>query len=311
MQPTVRACLLALSIVALPALAADPRGSAGVYVEADNDDGFGVAADLTVHATERTSWYATASHADVSSGLAAASRRGLETGLYHDFGDIGLDAALGAWSNPGLVDARHLRVSLDWHGPVWSVALLGQRRRSEFDPFQASGTVTLRDGRQVTLLATADCETDDTGLGLRLAFTTGAWDGYVRGMSYEYDETACRFSSPGLETLARARPEIFRQFAPFITAQLSAYAATRVGVENTLLKDSFSVGAGYMPGRIGFGLDYDHHREFFGGLSSDTLSARATFVLTDTLDLSLALGATGGDSFDTVVFAGIGLRTQF
>lgn len=311
MKSTARACLLALSIVALPALAEDPRGSAGVYVEADNDDGFGIAADLTLYATEQTSWYAAASYADVSSSVAAVTTRGFETGLYHDFGAVGLELGLGAWSDPGLADARHLKVSLDWHGEIWSVALLGQLRKSDFDPFQASGTVTLPDGRQVTLSATADCKTDDIGLGLRLAFASGAWDGYVRGMSYDYDETRCQFSSPGLDALARTRREVFRQFAPLITGQLSAYAAARVGAENTLLKDSFSAGAGYTPGRAGFGIDYDHRREFFGGQASDTLSGRATYALNDAVEASLTVGATKGDVYDTIVFAGIGLRTRF
>lgn len=311
MPPTARLCMVAWLAMALPAQAADRRGAAGLYVEADDGDGLGVAADLTLHATARTSWHAAVSHGDVSSGRLAVTHRALELGAYHDFGAVGLDVALGAWSDPDLANARHLRVALDWHGETWSVALLGQLRNSDFDAFPASGTVTLPDGRQVTLSATADCETRDTGLGLRLAFAQGAWDGYLRGMAYDYEPTRCGFSSPGLETLARTRPEVFRQFAPRIIAQLSAYATTRVGVENAFLKDSISVGASYTPGRAGIGLAYDRHREFFGGFGSDTLSGRATYALSDAVEASLTLGATRGDTYDTIAFAGIGLRRKF
>lgn len=310
---TRNACvwLLLASALALPAQAADPRGSAGAYAEAGDDGGLGFIADLTLYATERTSWYASASYADTTSGRAPAAARGLETGIYHDFGDFGLDIGLGTWSDPGLARARHAEASLDWHGRVWSVALLGHLRRTDFDAFQASGTVTLRDGRQVVLSATADCASDDTGLGLRIAFARGAWDGYARGMSYDYDATRCQFSSPGLQALARTRPDVFSQFAPRITAMLSAFAATRVGAENALLKDSLSVGIAYKPGRVGFGADFSHHRELFAGLGSDTLSGRVSLALSDTVEASLTVGATDGDAFDTVAFAGVGLRTRF
>ena len=303
--------LLALSMAAIPALAEEPRSSAGIYAEVDNEDGFGIAGDLTLHATERTSWHAAASYVDSSSQLAAVDTRGFDTSIYHDFGAFGLEIGLGIWSSPDLLEARHAEASLDWHGEVWTLAVLTQLRRSDFAPFQASGTVTLRDGRQVTVSATADCSSDDMGVGFGLAFASGAWDGYLRGMSYDYDETRCQFSSPGLEALARTRREAFRQFAPLITERLSAYAAVRIGVENTLLKDSWSASVGYRPGRTGFSLDYAHYREFFGGLGSDALSGRVTFALTDSVDGSLTLGAMEGDAFDTIVFGGVGLRTKF
>lgn len=311
MNLTARPGLIALTLLALPATAAEGGGTLGAYVEADENDGLGIAADLTVHATDRTSWYLLASYADVSSGPEAIGTRSLETGAWHDFGRLGLDVGFGIWGDPGLADARYLKASLDWHGEVWSVALLTQLRRTDFDPFQARGTVTLRDGRQVTVSARADCDTGDTGIGLRLAFASGSWDGYVRGMSHDYDATRCRFSSPGLDALARTRREVFRQFAPLVTAQLSSYATIRVGSENSLLKDSISLGAGYTPGRAGVGLDYSHHRDFFGGRGSDTLSGRVTFVVSSAMDLSFTLGATGRDAFDTVVFAGIGVRAKF
>lgn len=311
MNSIAYAGVLALCVAAPAALAADPRGNAGIYAEVDNEDGFGIAADLTLYATERTSWRAAASYVDSPPGLAGVDTRGFDAGAYHDFGSFGLDIGLGIWRSPDLVDARHVEAALDWHGDVWTLALIGRARRSDFDPFQASGTVTLRDGRQVTVSGVANCDTDDTGLGLGLSFAGGAWNGYLRGMSFDYDETHCRFSSPGLELLARTRPEAFRQFAPRITAQLSAYAAARIGAENTLLKDSLAAGLGYRFGRVGVGIDYAHYREFFGGLDSDALSGRVTFALTDTLEGSLALGATEGDAFDTIVFGGIGLRARF
>lgn len=311
MHASTRAWLLALSVFALPALAAEPRGAAGIYAEVDNEDGFGLAADLTLYASSRTSWYAAASYADASSSLAVVSTRGFETSVYHDFGAFGLEVGLGLWSDPDLLDARHVEASLDWHGDVWSVALYGQLRQSDFDPFQAAGTVTLRDGRQVTVSATANCDSSDVGLGLGLSFASGPWDGYLRGMSFDHDDVQCGFSSPGLEVLARTRPDAFRQFAPLLAARLSAYAAARIGVEGTLLKDSLSAGFGYRPGRAGFGVDYAHYREYFGGLSADTLSGRVTFALTDAVDASLTIGATEGDAFDTIAFGGIGLRTRF
>ncbi len=305
------AALIALTLAGASAWAAEPRGSAGLSVEADSEDGFAIAADLTLHATARTSWYALASYSDLSSSLAPVSTRGFETGLYHDFGRFGIDASLGTWRDPDLLHARHLRVAVDWHGEVWTLSAIGQLRQSDFEPFQASGTITLPDGRQVIVSARADCESGDVGLGLRLAFFHGAWDGYLGGMSYDYDATDCRFSSPGLESLARTRPEIFRQLAPIITARLGAYATTRIGFENALLKDSFSAGIGYRPARVGYGLDYSRQTELFRGLRSDTLAARASFDLTESLEATLTAGMTDSDTFDTITFGGVGIRRRF
>ncbi len=124
---------------------------------------------------------------------------------------------------------------------------------------------------------------------------------------------ACNAGSP------RPASKCWREPAPAFSVssrrsspqRLSAYAAARIGVDSTFLKDSLSAGFGYRPGRAGFGVDYAHYREYFGGFSADTLSGRVTFALTDAVDASLTIGATEGDAFDTIAFGGIGLQTRF
>lgn len=309
----IAACLVS-SLLVIPARAESAlptRWQLDALLETDQEGGVAALAAVSYGVGERTALSFQANYADTASNLSGLSTQGIEAGLYHDLGAVGFELRVGRWQDEDLLQAGELNAAVDWHNDSWSFALLGELRQSNFEPFPVAGIVTLRDGTQLLVSGTADCDLDDTGVGARLSHSGQRWSGYVTGMTFDYGTADCRFSSPGLDRLERANPELFRQFARRITAPLAVSAQTHIGAENAFLDSSVGAGIEYRAAARSYALDYQHSREQFEGLISDTLSATVTFTMSATTDLGLTAGVSDGDPFDTLWFAGIGVHARF
>lgn len=309
MRAAVVATILAL--LAASARADDSDASVGLQLEIDGEQGRAVAGDLTWFAGPATQLFASASVADTTSALAGLSTRSFAVGAGHDFGRIALDGWYEQWQDSDVVTARSIDAALHVEAGAVVVALLGQLRTSDFEAFDASATVTLRNGQTVTVDAVADCGLDNSGLGLHLAWRGGRLESYARGMWFDYDDVACGFDSPALELLRRSRPAVFAQFAPRIIAPLSVHATNRIGAETSLLEYSAGAGFGWDTGARRYGLDYLHQRDYFTALAAGTLAASVAFRADSGFELMLEGGATDADAGGTVWFAGLGLRQLF
>lgn len=303
------AALMAFAIAA--ARAEEPTLSVGLQAETDDEGGYGFAGDLTWYVGPRTQLFIGGSHADTTANVAGLSTRAFDAGASHDFGRFAVDAWFNEWRDNDVVTARSINAALHVSAGAFTVSLLAQGRESDFEPFDASATVTLRSGQQVTIDAVADCELDNTGLGLHLAWGGERFGAWVRGMHYDYGDVGCSFDSPALDLLRRNRPAVFEQFGPRIVGPLAVNATSRIGAENALLEYSLGGGLGYDSGARRYALDYAHQRDYFTALEADTLAASVTFRASEALDLMLEGGATDGDYGGTVWFAGVGLRRLF
>jgi hypothetical protein len=306
------ALLLMACALRPPALAAGPGDSpdwsVGLYSEADGEGGLGLAADVTWFATERTQWFLGANYADSGVTLSGLSTRGFELGGRHDFGPVGMAVWYRGWEDPDIIDVAELNGAFELYAGNWTFSLLGAARQSDFEPFDTSTVVTLRNGQQIPITATATCDLDNTGIGLGIDFAEERWSAYVQGMEYSYSDASCGFSSPALELLERTRPAIFRQFASRVTDPLSLSAVTRIGADNALLDTSFSTGVRYDVNRMGYGIDYQYQEEHFDGLEGSTVSGTVSRKMRPKLDIYVTAGMTDGDSVDALWFAGLGVR---
>ena len=287
---------------------AAPDWSVGLYTEADGEGGVGLAGNVSWYASERTEWFLAANYPDASDTLSGLSTRGLELVGRHDFGPVGFELSYVGWQDPDVVSADALNAAFDVYAGAWTVSVLGQTRQSDFETFTARALVTLRNGQQIPVVATANCSLDNTGLGLGLTFNGAEWGGYLRGMDYQYSATSCGFDSPALERLEQTRPAIFRQFAPRVTSQLSRSAVSRIGAENSLLDNYWGTGVrfGAADSRYSWAVDCLYQREYFAGLVGNTLSGTASREMNPGLTAYLTLGVTDSDGLDTVWFGGLG-----
>jgi hypothetical protein len=313
MSATTRAvAAAALALLGFAAGADDaPALSVGLKAEVDGEDGYAFSGDLTWFAGERTQLFVAGNYADTTADFSGLSTRGFDVGASHDFGRVAVDAWYNQWQDSDVLTARSLNAALHVEAGAFTVSLLAQARESDFDPFPASATVTLRTGEEITIDAVADCSLDNTGLGLRLAWRGERLDAYASGMSYDYDDVACGFDSPLLDRLRRNRPAVFRQFAPRIIGPLSVNATSRIGAENSLLDSSLGAGLGWDTGPRRYALDVVRQQDYFTALEADTASVSVTFRVDLTLDLMLEGGVTDSDYLGSTWFAGVGLRKLF
>lgn len=294
-----------------PSASGAPTWSAGLYAEGDSEGGIGGVADLVWFVGGHSQLYLGANYADTTRNLSGLSTHGYTFGGAHDFGTMGVDAWYDAWTDPDVVAARSVNGAVDVEMGDWTVALTGQLRRSDFETFAADAEVTLRTGQRVTVTAAADCELDNTGFGMRVGFVDGRWRGHVRGMSFSYSGTECRFSSPVLDYLRRTRPAVFQQFAQQVTTPLSMSATTWIGAENALLDRSWGGGLAYDAGRLEYAIDYLGLEEHFDGLRSDSLSGSLVIEAGRSLEVLVTAGYSDGEALDPAWLGGLGLRARF
>lgn len=311
-QRVLLAACVALPLPALAGAPGQPRDwTLGLEAEWDGDGGAGYAADLGWWATPATLWFLGASYVEAGNDENRLSTRSLDAGGYYDFGPAGIEVAVGTWQDPDLIDTQTLRAALDFPLGAWSVTLRGEVRESEFEPFRTGAAVTLRDGRQLPVLANADCDLDNTGFGINVAFTGQRFSGYLDGASYQYSDLSCRFDSALLTALEDTRPQLFREFAGRLTQPLSTSALTRIGAENALLDWSWGGGLRLEAGRLAYSVDFSHQADYLEDLSVDTASAAIDVEINAALSLRISAGLSWSDVLETVAFGGLGVALAF
>jgi hypothetical protein len=292
-------------IGATPAHAELVFGSVGT--ELDDESGYIVFGAIGGNVTASTTWDLAASHADASTDFYDLVTTSYDGSVYHDFGSLDLRFGLGGWTDDEVVDVDRLSADVDVHGETWSIALLTELGYSDFETLEIDRTITRRDGSQVTIDATADCEVDDSGIGARARVTRGGWTFSIAGMSFDYDDFTCEFDLPALDPLRRSTRDEFVQLADRVTDLLSLGSGRRLLYETSFLDARWGLSVRRDVAARSYGAYFNRVEETFFGRVSDTLSASVGFVLRSGHEIEVHAGATDLDDADTIVFAGLSL----
>lgn len=290
---------------AKPALAELVFGNVGA--ELDDEGGYILFGAIGGNVTASTTWDLAALYADTSTDFYDLVTISYDGSVYHDFGSLGLRFGLGGWSDDEVVAVDRLSADLDVHGDTWSIALQTELGYSDFETLEINRTITRRDGSQVTIDATADCEVDDLGLGARARMTRGEWTFTVDGMSFDYDDFVCDFDLPALDRLRRSTRDEFMQLADRVTDRLSLGSSRRLLYETSFLDARWGLGVRRDTAVRSYGVYLNRVEEAFFGRVSDTLGGSVGFVLRSGHEIEVHAGVTDLDDADTIVFAGLSL----
>lgn len=306
------ACLLTLASLCSPASADDAAGAwlLSVGGDLDQDDGYRVDLGATWLPADVTSVTLLAGAADSSADLNESYSRAASLGLDHSFGPVGMSADVRWWGDPDLFESTTFAGSLYFGRAGWRLALRGELREADFEPFSFATQIPIR-GMLVPISGSAECGLDNSAYGASVSHTGKAWSVMLSGMQYEYSSTDCVLTAVDLPPQAGELPpisrEIFRRIANAVLTGGARLLGSQLTRENGFLDYSVWGSLGFRSGLQTFGLDYFHDREEFEGFEADTLIASVTFPTSDRVDLELRLGATDSDLEGTVAFIGLTL----
>jgi hypothetical protein len=278
--------------------------------ELDDEDGYRADLGLAWAPTELTWVTAYAGTADTSTDFNDFKSRMASLGVDHAFGNVGVALDLRWWGDSELFESTAAAGTLYYKRAGWRVALRGELRESDFEPFYFDAVVPIR-GTEVLVSGTAECGLDNSGYGASLSYIGKSWSLLLAGTQYEYSQTDCALTAldipPQVGDLPPVRREIFRRIASAVLTRGADLLGSALTRENGFLDYSLWGSLGYRYGLKSFALDYFHDREEFDGLVADTLIGSITFPVSGRLDLELRLGATDSDLSGTIAFAGVTL----
>ncbi|HYM35006.1 MAG TPA: hypothetical protein VET48_06380, partial [Steroidobacteraceae bacterium] len=131
---------------------------------------------------------------------------------------------------------------------------------------------------------------------------------------YNYDDTDCTFDSLLLNALLkRTNVAEFRQLAATLTQRLSRLAVTQLRQtnENSFLSSAIDAGFKFTAGPALIAFDYQHARDEFDDLKSNTYTASVDFDILKSSDISIQGGAVDAESIGTTAFLGLTFTTRF
>jgi hypothetical protein len=279
-----------------------------VGTELDDEDGYRVDLGLAWAPTSTTWINAYAGTADTSTDFNDFTSRMASLGFDHAFEHLGFSMDVRWWGDSELFESTAVAGALDYRRAGWRLALRGELRESDFEPFDFDVLIPIR-GTDVRVSGSADCGLDNSGYGASFSHTGRAWSVALSGTQYEYSSTDCALTRLNVPPQAGNLPPITREILRRIAAtaltrgaQLLGSALTR---ENGFLDYSIWGSVAYRSGLKSFGIDYFHDREEFEGLLADTLIGSVTFPVSSRLDLELRVGATDSELSGTIGFAGV------
>lgn len=261
--------------------------------------------------------HATQLHLDVNAVDYTASNpngfhsQGFEVGAAHDFKRFTIDGGIGRWQDTDILTAKELKLNGEFHADPWSVELKTGYRRSDFDPIQVTHIFKLKDGTTETLNASARCQLSNTALGLGARYDGEVWGASATAMSYQYQNSKCRFGALGLADATTLTKADLRQLANVAVDRLAAVATRRIGRDQTLLDSSLDLGAVWKHGDLEVSADYSRQKEFFKGAQSNTVSTTGTANLGDASAVDVTLGITRGGTVSSGAFVGFAVRAHF
>ena len=304
----------------------DSRWAVALKTEVDQDSGRSFYGKGAYALTPDTQVSLDATLVNAGTNLSGLVSNGLTLGASHDFDPYSVELGLGRWQDNGLVTAKELTGSADFNHDAWTIGINGEARRSNFNPFSANARVTLPDGTLLIVRARSTCSLDNVGYGLHGDYAGDVWGFSGSYLSYRYADTRCKFDSPGLAALARARRDQFRQLAAELTNRLERKVTTRIGSQNALLDSSYGLGASWRRDDLVLALDYTRQKDFLGGATASTLALTATADFGHGTGVDVTLGATrspiqpaiasqtgaaGTPAGGTVGYLGFALRAKF
>jgi len=307
-MPACRGATASLGLALAVLLGAEPVAAelsfGSVGAELDEESGYVVTGALGGAFAQRTTWDLAASHSDTATTLSDLTASAIDGSLYQDFGRLGIRLRVGGWVDRDFIEAHELGATFDIHGEGWTVALETQLRSSDFEPIEVNRTITLRDGRQVTIQGVADCAVDDTGLGARVGVWSGSFSFSISTMSYDYDGFGCDFSIPVLDALRSSTRDEFVQLADNLSLVLSLGAGRRLIADNALLDSRVSLSMSHDTGLRSYNVYYDSTEDVFFGRTANTLSAGIGFPLRSGNEIEIYAGVTEFDTRSTIAFLG-------
>jgi hypothetical protein len=252
-------------------------------------------------------------HSSLSSDVSDVKTNGATLTYTFDGDNAGVTVGGHWFEDVDILSAKEATASLLLHGEIWHFNVDGEYRKSDFDPFQANTIVRRRDGTLVPISAMATCNMNNSGFGAEAGFDGASWRGYVRDMQFRYSDNDCTFNSPGLNALSKTNVQEFRQLAAILTNRLSrsAVALVRKNNDNSFLAAELDAGVKVTANTTILSFDYQHARDQFGDLSSNTYSTSADFEVLKSSDVAVLIGVTNAESIGATVFAGVTFTTRF
>lgn len=278
--------------------------------ELDDENGYRFDAGATWAPTESTTVTALASTADTSADFNDFAWRAASLGLDHSFGQVGVSLDVRWWGDKELFESTAYGAGVDFERAGWRVALRGEMRESDFEPFRFDTFIPIR-GTLVPVSGGAECGIDNSGYGASVSHAGKAWSVRLAGTQYDYSSTDCVLTGvslpPQVADLQPISRQIFRRVASTVLERGATLLGSALTRENGFLDYSLWGAVAFRSGPQTFGLDYYHDREEFEGWIADTLIGSVTFPVSNRLDLELRLGATDSELTGTVAFAGLTL----
>jgi hypothetical protein len=136
---------------------------------------------------------------------------------------------------------------------------------------------------------------DGQGFGAQVSWYGDAWGGYLRGVSYDYDDTLAR-------VLAAAQTPSVARF-PRIQALVASLLTRTAGA----IDHDLSAGLERSFQRSGLRLDVAATRDALSGADSRSLSVSWRYSLTPRFEVEGTLGSADSDDLASVGFAGLAL----
>ncbi|MBC7810678.1 MAG: hypothetical protein H7175_06000 [Burkholderiales bacterium] len=279
----------------------------------DSQHSFGLDTSLSFSPTTMTNLFVAVSGSSSTDNDADLSSNAATVGFSRNGDTFGFSIGGHWFDNVDVVQGKEATLSLMLRSGGWHVEAKGEYRKSEFDSFRANTVVRRRDGTFVPIFSTATCSLTNSGYGAVAGVDGESWGAYVSGMQYRYGSHECAFDSPGLNALASTNRLEFVQLASTLTQRLSRMAARYLSKysENSLLAAELGAGVSYLSDTARWRLAYQHGRDEFQGLTTETYTVGVTRSVLKDSNIDLQLGASKSESIDTVAFAGIAFTTYF
>jgi hypothetical protein len=276
--------------------------------EIDEDEGYRIDAGVSWLLSDNSSVTLLAGTADTSTDFNKSYSRAATLGADHSFGVFGVSGDVRWWGDRELFESTTLAGSFYLRQSGWRMALRGELRQSDFEPFSFEAEIPIRN-QLVPVAGTADCSLDNSAYGASLSHTGKALSVLISAMQYQYSATDCSLTDvvlpPQAGDLPPVRREIFRRIANAVLLQGAHLLGSQLTRENGFLDYSVWGSIVWRSGLRSYGLEYFHDREEFEGFEADTLIGSVTFPVSTRLDLEFRLGATDSDLEGTVSFLGL------
>lgn len=274
---------------ALAASATDDAGagrfSATVAGFVDDADGTSLDLDLGWQPAEWLDLNAGFGNAESSSDLADLSGDSVRAGIDVHGRALGARLDWRNWRDDGQFESDTLGAELYWNAGGWSVGLLLEQR-----DFTVDYTVTL-----LNRVVARSVDFEGTGIGAQATWSGERWNGYLRGVGYDYDDTLDR-------VLAAAQSPNLARF-PRIQALVGSLLTRSAGA----IDHDFGAGIERSFQRSGLRLDFAMTRDAISGADSRSISVGWRYALSPRFDLDATLGQSDSDDLDGVGFAGLAL----